>query len=305
MLQFTTQEKQQISDSLMKLYESGNFESMSKFATSVDLLPADMTNISKNKWQLEPHLIGDSKWIKIARIVKFDRRQIATWKVAETATFKYTVGQLTMTQEDSMANMLVDDSGLGKTVAAEWYAKNRKYAFNIDCCANPNKALFIRAIAQAVGVGRYGKLNDLIEDTIYALRQMDNPLLILDEAGDLEHPSILILKRFYNALKGVCGFYLIGADGMKKKIKNGIANEKLGFIEVFSRYGRNFKKATPDLMDEKKVYYQEQAVQIALVNGLSTEEANQVAKMLTKNGQLNDMRWVENAVKGFLKRKKK
>jgi hypothetical protein len=304
MIQFTTKEKEIIASKLMEQFTASHFDKMARFAASVDLVPADMTNISKSTWKEQPYLIGDAKWVKIARIVGFDKRKDISLKTAQTDTFKYMINQLTMTQQDSLANMMVDDAGLGKTVAATWYAANNKYAFLIKCDNNPKKTNFIRALAQSVGIGRDGRLEELLEDTIYILRQMENPILILDEAGDLEDSAILVLKRLYNALKGICAFYLIGADGMRKKIKTGVANEKLGFIEVFSRFGRNFKKVTPELFDEKITFYKRQAMDISLANGLSKDEAVQIAKLITKGGQLNDMRFVESAVKGFLKQKR-
>ena len=209
-----------------------------------------------------------------------------------------------VTQRDSLSSMLVDDAGIGKSMAAKWFVKNNKYAFRIDCSDHNNKSSLIRAIAQTVGVGSDGKLNDLLSDSIYALQQMELPILIFDEAGDLEDKAYLILKRLYNALEGSCGFYLIGADGMKRKIKSGVATGRLGFVEVFSRFRRNFKKVTPDLLDEKVTFYKQQAIDIATANGLNNEEAQAIAKMLTRNGKLNDMRFVEDAIKGFLKRKK-
>lgn len=303
MLQFSTTEKETIASLIMKEAEGGGFVSLSDFARKKGLLPADMTNIKAAKWKEQPHLIGEAKWINLARIAGFDKRQDVSLKIAQTETVRYVVAQLKSAQQESLANMLVDDAGLGKSIAAEWYCKNNRYAFHIDCCSNPSKATFIRAIAQAVGAGRNGKLNDLLDDAIYTLRQMENPILILDEAGDLEHASILLLKRLYNALKGICGFYMIGADGFKKKIKTGVANEKLGFVEVFSRYGRNFKRITPELFEERVNFYRHQAIEMAYANGLTKDEAAQIAKMVTKGGQLNDMRFIADKIKGVIKQK--
>lgn len=303
MLQFTDQEKETIGQKMMEQFEAGNFDKLSRFAASVDLLPADMTNIKAVKWKEQPQLIGAPKWIKMARIVGYDKRESIQLKTARTKTFKYVVSQLETAQQNSLSKMLVDDAGIGKTVAAQWYAENNKYAFYIDCSDNPNKARFIRALSQSLGIGRNGKLNDLLDDSIYMLRQLVNPILIFDEYGDLEDTTVLIQKRLYNSLKGICAFYKIGADGMKKKITRGIENEKLGYVEVFSRDGRSYNKVTPQLMDERVSFYREQAHDIAIENGLTKSEANEISTMLTKGGQLNDMRFVENAVKGFLKQK--
>lgn len=303
MVNYTNAEKEQISKLIMLRYEESGFQSLSKFAKSLDLLSADMTNIKDRKYIANPSLIGDNKWIKLARIVRYDKRKVVEWKTANTAVFNYVWSQLEACQSESITAILCDDAGIGKTYAAEMYAKKNKYAFHVDCCANPGKASFVRAIAQAVGVGRYGKLNDLIDDSVYALSQMDNPILILDEAGDLEHNSILILKRLYNALKGVCGFYLIGADGMKKKINSGIMNEKLGFVEVFSRMGKSYKHIMPKLPQDKKSKMIEMAIQIGKANGLTEKELDILNKKMEAGNILNDLRMTERAIPILLKKR--
>lgn len=297
MVQYSNTEKEQISSLLMQRYDESGFDSLSKFAKSVDLLSADMTNIKDRKFIGNPSLIGDNKWIKIARIVRFDKRKTADWKTADTAVFDYVWKQLEACQNESITAILCDDAGIGKTYTAEIYAKKNKYAFHIDCCANPGKASFVRSIAQAVGVGRYGKLNDLIDDSVYTLSQMENPILILDEAGDLEHNAIMILKRLYNALKGVCGFYLIGADGMKKKINNGIINEKLGFIEIFSRFGKSYKSVLPKLPINKQKLIIEMAEKIAEANGLNAKEIAELKDIMVEDKILHDMRKAERFIK--------
>lgn len=297
MVQYTPTEKEKISEMLMQGFNDSGFDSLSKFAKSVDLISADMTNIKDRKFVGNPSLVGDNKWIKLARIVRFDRRKTTEWKTANTDVFQYVWKQLETCQNESITAILCDDAGIGKTYTAEIFAKKNKYAFHIDCCASPGKASFVRAIAQAVGVGRYGKLNELIDDSVYALSQMENPILILDEAGDLEHNAIMILKRLYNALKGVCGFYLIGADGMKKKINNGIINEKLGFIEIFSRFGKSYKSVLPKLPVHKQKVIIEMAEQIAEANGLNSKEIEDLKDIMVEDKTLHDMRKAERFIK--------
>lgn len=303
MLNYNQQEKEQISKLIMQKYEESGFDSLSKFAKSIDLLSADLTNIKDRKFIANSSLIGEPKWVKLARIVRFDKRKVNEWKTANTDVFQYVWDQLETCMEESITAILCDDAGIGKTYAAEMFAKKNKYAFHIDCCANPGKAAFVRSIAQAVGVGRYGKLNDLIDDSVFALSQMEQPILILDEAGDLEHNAILILKRLYNALKGNCGFYLIGADGMKKKIKSGIMNEKLGFVEVFSRMGKSFKHIMPKLPNDKKKKMIEMAIQIGKANGLTNTELDILRDKMAEGEVLSDLRKTERAIPILLKKR--
>jgi len=43
----------------------------------------------------------------------------------------------------------------------------------------------------------------VIEEVMYAIQLTENPLIILDEAGDLQDSAFLELKRLYNNLEGI------------------------------------------------------------------------------------------------------
>ena len=82
-------------------------------------------------------------------------------------------------------------------------------------------------------------------DLVFYLNSLPRPLVVLDEAGDLEYSAFLELKALWNATEYCCGWYMMGANGLEKKINIAIEYKKVGYEEILSRYGGKPQKATP------------------------------------------------------------
>ena len=107
---------------------------------------------------------------------------------------------------------------------------------------------------------------------------MDYPLIILDEAGDLQYEAFLELKALWNASEGACGWYMMGADGLRAKIRRNIDGEKVGYTEIFSRFGQRFNRITPENEKERIAFELEQAVQVAGANAPEWVDSKQLAR---------------------------
>lgn len=294
---FNEAEKSAIGKKVMEVYNASNFfGSKSKFAKSVGLVVSDMTNIEHEKWKANKSLIGERKWITLSRIVGYSSSQRVAWKSADTYVKKFVFKQLSICKNESLTAMLVDDAGIGKTYSAKLYGQENKGVFYVDCSVANRKTELIRALGKAVGVGEEGKLSDLLCDSIQALSLMNKPLLILDEAGDMDNKSILIVKQIYNALEGMCGIYLIGADGLRSKMMGGLQNKRLGYAEVFSRFGRRFSSCLPLSLDEKKDTLKNMAEDIIKANGIAAQATiKAITSKLFVEG-LHDMRRIKREV---------
>jgi hypothetical protein len=106
-----------------------------------------------------------------------------------------------------------------------------------------------------------------------------NPLIILDEAGDLAPDTFLELKALWNATEYICGWYMMGADGLRAKIKLNLKNEKIGYTELFSRYGSRFQKIVPAGKAESEAFIKHQVALVAQANGVTD-----VQKLAAKSG---------------------
>lgn len=304
-LTFTTQQKAEISQLVAASYGNGKtYKDGATFGRSAGVGSSQMTWIKdESKW----HNLGVDMWLKFARAVNYMPNE-TPWNTAQTAVYIHITGQLALCQKNAYTGILCDDAGIGKTHTAKDYIANNENAFYIDCSQYSGKAAFIRALARSVGVDAVGKLVDVEAAAIYALNYYENPLIIFDEAGDLDGASILVLKRLYNSLEGKVGMYLMGADGLRSKIQRGIQYNKLGFVEVFSRFGKKFQKGMQlkDTTQATKVaFLQAMAEDIALANGIASDaDLKTVVASITKDGSINDMRRVKLEVKKILNKRK-
>jgi hypothetical protein len=208
------------------------------------------TSFSRLQKALPEGILADGKWISIARKLNIQIGE-DKWVTVKTSVYLNIEENLLECQNNSISMVLVDACGIGKTYSATRIVKTMPNAFYVDCSQCKTKIQFIRTLATAVGVDRNGRYNDVKEDLKMALNVLEKPLIVLDEAGDLDYNAFLDLKELSNATVKKCGWYMMGADGLQAKINNGIKNKKVGFAEIFDRYTGKFIRFSPLNNDDK------------------------------------------------------
>lgn len=260
--------KTQILDAIKA--DRSNYESDAKHAIVLGINKSVYNQLKKGT---KDRLLKESEWIRLGRIMEVALNRASEWLTANTPTYQFIYHQLEWCQSESMTGIFCDKAGIGKTHTAKIYAKRNKNAVYIDCSEFKNKHRFIRAIARQFGVNHTGKITDVQQDLIYCLKFTENPIIILDEAGDLDYSAFLELKAMYNQLEGLCGFYMMGADGLKKKINRAINNDKVGYAEIFDRFGAKYQSITPTVPTEKTLFFRIQAENIIKANLPSADSA--------------------------------
>lgn len=247
--------------------------SQNAYAKVIGLSPASLSQLRKGVL----NTIRDAEWIRIARTLEVDfKARNVEWVIAPTAVVEMIDVQLHYCMEEAAAGIFCDKAGIGKTAAAKRFAaKYKQSAVYIDCSLAKSKVRFIRTIADKLGVHSGGKVVDVLMDVMYALEAMENPILIFDEAGDLEYSAFLELKAMYNRLEGVCGFYMLGADGLKAKIERCVNSRKVGYAEILDRFGATFQDVMPDAPQERSDLFKYMKFQILEANGITDPQVKQ------------------------------
>jgi DNA transposition AAA+ family ATPase len=241
-----------------------NFEgSDNKFAVSLNINAAQYNRIKNGETE---RVISDSNWISLARMLDMSLTNERPWQTAETPVFVTITKQLTLCQNEAMSCMICDAADIGKTYAAKYYVKQNKNAVYVDCSQVKSKQKLIRYIAKEYGVNHSGKYADVYADLIFYIKSIPSPVVILDEAGDLQYDAFLELKALWNATEKACGWCMIGADGLKEKVRRAIDCKKVGYTEIFSRYGKRYQRITPEGKEEQKDFTTLQAVLILKAN---------------------------------------
>ena len=240
-----------------------NYPSDNKHAVSLGISASVYNSIKKGTWERQ---VSDANWVGMARRLGVTLRQEQAWNAAETPTWVFITQQLTVCQESGLSAILCDIPNIGKSFTARAYAKSHKNAVYIDCSQVKTKLKLVRKIAKEFGVGSYGRYSDIYEDLVEYLRTIDTPLVILDEAGDLQYEAFLELKALWNATERCCGWYMMGADGLRAKIDRNVEGMKVGYAEMLSRFGDTYSRVTPEDERERQKFLKAQAAIVAKVN---------------------------------------
>jgi hypothetical protein len=249
----------------------------SKYAASLGINNSVYSRLQKGETD---RVLSDAAWYSIARRLQVELNASMTWVTARTPVFEFITTQLEACQSLQMGGMLVDIPDIGKTYTARAYVRTHANAKYIDCSLCKTKQKLVRTISKEFGLGSTGKYSDVFEDLIYYLKSSDNPLIILDEAGDLQYEAFLELKALWNATERACGWYMMGADGLRRKVERAIDNKKVGYAEIFSRFGSKYNRITPVSTVELESFRSHQSAAVIQVNDPSAN----IKEMLARTG---------------------
>lgn len=271
MLQIDKDFKETVALGLLKQREnfSGSDEA---FARQWNINKAIFSRIKNGERE---KVLKDTQWINIGRElnISINERKL---KNVRTEVFEIVEEDIHFCKAHAKARILVDDSEIGKTHAAKYLSRTLQNCFYVDCSQAKSKNLFVRLLAKTIGLDSDGKIADIIGNIIYYLKMLPEPIVILDEVADLDPKAFLECKGFWNGTEGACGWYMIGADGLKALIERGIKNKKVGYREIFSRFSGNYTTATPIDFNQKKLFYKKLITDVVSANLDDKEKLNEI-----------------------------
>lgn len=222
--------------------------------------------------------LSPQKWLNIASMLGVQASN-RTWRMARTEVFDAIEQGVLACKEYGWGMIFVDKCAIGKTYSARYLAKTVKNCFYVDGSQCKTKILFSRTLAQTIGVDASGRYQDVKARIKNALNVLEKPVVIIDEAGDLEYNAFLDLKEYYNATEGSCGWYMMGANGLRKKITDGISRESVGFEEIFSRFSDAYAHIVPTNKDEQIEFYRRLLTTVLAAN---MEDKTNLAKLVNQ-----------------------
>lgn len=255
-----------------------NYPSDAKHAVSLGISAPVYNAIKKGNHERQ---VSDASWVGIARRLGVVLRREMEWNTAETPTYVFITEQLAMCQESGVSAILCDMPNIGKTYTARAYVKSHRNSVYVDCSQVKTKLKLVRKIAREFGVTSIGRYSDVYEDLVAYLRTIDNPLVILDEAGDLQYEAFLELKALWNATERACAWYMMGADGLQEKMNRAIEGRKVGYTEMLSRFGGTYSRVTPDDGRERERFLR---AQVAIVAKANTPKGTDIMRLVGASG---------------------
>lgn len=132
-----------------------------------------------------------------------------------------------------MAGLLAD-TGMGKTTALTAYAAS-KNTFYVCYDKSMNAKQFFASLLKEMGVGFDGSVHDTINTICSEVNALEEPLIIIDEAGKIPHQILMHLHSLRDKTNRNCGIVLAGMPyfqtNLIKKVEKGIE----GYGEFYRR----------------------------------------------------------------------
>lgn len=273
----TNVQKSKIRDAV-KAYRD-NFNTQKQCAAALEISEAQYTEAIVNG-RLD-RVLADDVWLRIAVRLKVQTSDLPVWKIAPTKVYIYLTEQFKVCQAESMSGLFCDRADIGKTIAAEDYAAKNPNAVVVDCSQFKTKRRLIKEIARQFGLNTGGKYWDMWDDLVWFINNTDHPLIILDEAGDMAYETFLEVKGLWNATKYRCGWFMLGADALRVKIENGMNLKRVGFEEMFSRYGAKFQRCIGEGAGD--TIENDLKVQAALIAKLNAPKGTDIQPLLARS----------------------
>jgi len=235
-------------------------------------------------------VLSEPQWISLARRLEVSLTDMPEWKAVRTPVYDYITTVLELCQTNVSSSLICDLSDIGKSYSVVRYQKSHRNVVYVDCSQVKHKQRLIRYIAKELGVGYTGSYANVYEDLVFYLKTIPHPLIILDEAGDLHYEAFLEIKALWNATELCCGFCMMGADGLAKKIQQGIDGRKVGYTEIFSRFGKRYLRVLPMSSEDRKKMMSDSAMMIIQANAPEGVDAGQVLRKCIGDDGLPSLR---------------
>ena len=138
------------------------------------------------------------------------------------------------TRKYNLMTGLTADTGMGKTTSLRAYSMRENVFFvTVDKTMNAKRLLV--SILKAMGVRFDGTMHDIMLKVAEELNRLESPLLIIDEAGKMNHVMLLYLHDLREYTRENCGIVLSGMPYFKRNLQAFSEKEKEGYAEFYRR----------------------------------------------------------------------
>lgn len=199
-----------------------------KLAKKIGISHAVLTYVSQEQWEN----VSDEMLLKIINALKVSHDD---YKLIKTANFNTVINLCKDAAKRHYLYGLVGCTGAGKTTALKQYYASNPNVFYVECKNIMNRKHFFGAILKELGINFIGTVYDMVNRIEEEFKSIENPLLIIDEAGKLSHTLILDLHDLRNATMNNLGIILSGCEYFKENLEKGVQKDKQGVPEFYSR----------------------------------------------------------------------
>lgn len=205
-------------------------------------LDAMITGMTTGQYTFNNTVIKDTYFMRIAKLVGYELDN-KYWRTFETEQYLDIENCFIEAKTGAAVKAVIGSTGTGKTFGVQRMRDKYPLGTFIITCANDfNLRDLIRYIAVEVGVSvaddmSQSRIRKAVEQKLRQLYEYDiKPILVFDEAENLQLPAWGRIKSLYDNLKGMCAFMVLGTPNWYDRIKNMSDTTKGIAPQIFSRF---------------------------------------------------------------------
>lgn len=235
-------------------------------------------------------------WVSVSeemlRKIDSHTRVSSEWTLVETGVYREMTQVMDDARRDCDYTWVIGVPGCGKSCTAEDYARRHPSTYYVLCSLDMGKREFVEALSRAVGIYKPEyNLYHAMREVVDKIRTQESPLIILDEAEKLGNWFMSYFITLYNELEEMAGIVCLSSPQIKTRMQRGIACNRRGYEETYSRLGRRFYE-----LDQTDVT---DVTAICRANGVASEA--DIHKIIRSTEQCNlDIRRVRKLVRKVL-----
>jgi len=260
----TTELKNKIVDAL-EGYLKTHHMSANAFVDKTGINEAYISNMRNRTFVVGKTEIKQNWFEAVANAVGFELQK-NYWKTQMTPQTLAMLAILEDAKNFGATNVVIGETGSGKTYTAELFAKvNPQHLFIIKVGASDNLSDLIDKILEIAkiptGKTKSKNINAIIKHFQKLKFEGHKPMIILDECEYMKQPTLCMMKELYDGLIKNCAIILVGTDElldkldkMRKRKKEGIRQfyRRLKFtIRTLPTIDTSFKSFLNDIEDKK------------------------------------------------------
>jgi DNA transposition AAA+ family ATPase len=209
----------------------------SAVAARAEVSTATISQVVARNWDR----IADKMW----RTIQINLRIDLGWQIGHTSQLTEINSLCQVAQERSLSICISDTAGKSKTASYKHYDRHNSNVIHLECKASWTKKTYLRNLLIATGIKPEGTSGEMLDAFNSKIKSMFKPLLIQDQADKLKDPQLDLFMEFYNDHEGHLGIVLSGVKALEQRIDRGRQRKKIGYDEIFSRFGGKYISITP------------------------------------------------------------
>lgn len=157
---------------------------------------------------------------------------------------------------------LTGDTGMGKTTALKILSR-QKNTFYVAYDKTMKSRQFFAAILKEMGIAFEGNIHEMVNKISDELNVLDEPLLMIDEAGKITHNVMLYVHVLRDKTDTNCGIALAGMPYFETNLKKNSNKQKEGYAEFLRRI---------NIWHQLKGLTRNEVEEICNINGIKDQE---------------------------------